>query len=154
MGKQLATGYAPVLLQMYATAAFEFDQADNGWLMAGNAFMRAVFLIFIFPRIISAGRIWFARLMRKPEQAAASAPEPPCDEALPTDPREFDATIGTQSEEEPVIPKPVDEKVAYEFDLFFLRWSLVVDGALTAGAAFATQGWHLYLGMDVAISSR
>ena len=50
----VATDYAPLLIQMYATAAFDFDQADNGWLMSEFAFMRSLFLIFLFPRMISS----------------------------------------------------------------------------------------------------
>lgn len=34
------------------------------------------------------------------------------------------------------------------FDLHFLRWSLVVDGIFTATSAWATKGWHIYLGMN------
>ncbi|KAK0386044.1 hypothetical protein NLU13_5881 [Sarocladium strictum] len=52
----LATGYVPLLIQMYATAAFEFSQGDNGWLMAEFAFVRGLFLMLLFPRIISWGR--------------------------------------------------------------------------------------------------
>lgn len=53
---QLATGYVPLLIQMYATAAFEFNQGDNGWLMAEFAFVRGFFLMLLFPRIIGWGR--------------------------------------------------------------------------------------------------
>ena len=130
-----------MLLQMYATAAFGFGQGENGWLMSGNAFARSVFLIFMFPRIIGAGRSWFSSRARR---STRTTPEPGV--VLPTDPRGFDAPTGTQSDEEPVVPDKTDEKAAFAFDLLFLRWSLVVDGALTAGAAFATRSWHMYLG--------
>jgi hypothetical protein len=33
------------------------------------------------------------------------------------------------------------------FDLIFLRYSLVVDGAFITMAAFATRQWHIYLGI-------
>uniref|UniRef100_A0A0B7KMX4 Major facilitator superfamily (MFS) profile domain-containing protein n=1 Tax=Bionectria ochroleuca TaxID=29856 RepID=A0A0B7KMX4_BIOOC len=117
----LATGYAPLLIQMYATGNLGFSQADNGWLMSGFAMMRALFLI-------------------SAEQT---------DEAqLPTDPAEFDAPVGDQADEEPVKP-PAHSKQGdrneYLFDLVFLRWSLLVDGALTTLAAFATEKWHIYL---------
>ena len=172
----LATGYAPVLLQMYATATFEFNQANNGWLMSGNSFMRAIFLIFMFPRIIDAGRAWFTRLAqeersllsltRKPARWTRTTSHIIVDD-IPTEPAQFDAPTGTQLEEEPVLVRvptterhaddghssgddsedtaTEDEKAAYAFDLFFLRWSLLVDGVITAGAALATQGWHMYL---------
>ena len=178
---QLATGYAPLLIQMYATAAFDFNQGDNGWLMFEFALMRSMFLIFMFPSIISWGR----RLM-KPASAAAGTPgavdgEVPNgdvphgdvpngtlpngsvtsggvpngtlpkadvpDSRLPTEPGEFDAPAGEQADEEPVMPPKKDsEREGTRFDLVFLRWSLVVDGALTTVAAFATQRWHIYLG--------
>jgi len=41
--------------------------------------------------------------------------------------------------------EPLQEDEDTTFDLFFLRWSLVVDGVLTTGAAFATKGWHIYV---------
>lgn len=216
----LATGYAPTLLQMYATATFDFNQANNGWLMSGNGFVRAFFLIFMFPRIIDSGRAWFARLSRDERKAkrkarrrssasssrsatkkkarkedaknygttttvtststsssssssaAPTAVATPEITEIPTEPEQFDAPMGTQIEEEPILVRvstaerrhvPVDvdeddsdaedaalaaadeEKAAYAFDLFFLRWSLLVDGIITAGAALATQGWHMYL---------
>ncbi|CAK7205804.1 hypothetical protein SEUCBS139899_008583 [Sporothrix eucalyptigena] len=197
----LATGYAPVLLQMYATATFDFNQANNGWLMSGNGFVRAFFLIFLFPRIIDAGRAWFARLARderrvkrkdrrssssstnkktkKPQQStygatdsSSSTPVAPEITEIPTEPEQFDVPTGTQIEEEPILVRVStaerrhvehddndiesndedaaeaaadEEKAAYAFDLFFLRWSLLVDGIITAGAALATQGWHMYL---------
>jgi len=170
----LATGYAPILLQMYATATFDFDQANNGWLLSSNSFMRAVFLIFIFPRIIDRGRIWWsggaaaetaegqpASLTTTTATTTATAPPQPKrnpespatdDDDIPTQPEEFEAPLPTQVEEEPVVPKRIDEKSAFAFDLFFLRWSLLVDGALTAGAGFATQGWHMYLGQFCGLS--
>ncbi|KAF7549469.1 hypothetical protein G7Z17_g6350 [Cylindrodendrum hubeiense] len=135
----LATGYAPLLIQMYATAAFEFNQNDNGWLMAEFAFMRSFFLIFLFPYIISWGRHWMS---------PASIPTPEGDEPalLPTSPGNFDATIGEQVAEEPAEPLKVTKgDTGSHFDLVFLRWSLVVDGALTTVAGFATRRWHIYL---------
>lgn len=160
---QVATGYAPTLIQMYATAEFGFSQGDNGYLMAGNALMRAFFLILLFPRIIARGRAWFAaraHARRRPGSAvvagktawdggeAARGGSETADGMLPTDPRQFEAPSAAQADEgEPVvIPDPAVEKLACQFDLFFLRWSLLVDGLLTAVTAFATRGWHVYLG--------
>lgn len=147
---KLSTGYAPLLIQMYATAAFDFDQAANGWLMSEFAFMRSFFLIFIFPPVISWGRS-FMQLKR---ERGGPSPEPQVVESghaaaaeLPTDPAIFDATHGEQAETEPVgPPRPTEDREACHFDLIFLRWSLVVDGALTTVAAFATKPWHIYLG--------
>jgi hypothetical protein len=134
---------------MYATAVFNFDQNNNGFLMSGNAFVRSIFLLFIFPKIIDSGRKWFARrLARKPVH---NEPQPSSD--IPTEPQDFDFQTGELPQEEPTVPKPVDEKTAYAFDLFFLRWSLLVDGALMAAAGLATRGWHMYLGKNLRTGS-
>ncbi|KAB5575323.1 hypothetical protein GE09DRAFT_591239 [Coniochaeta sp. 2T2.1] len=144
----LATGYAPLLIQMYATAAFDFNQADNGWLMSGYAFMRSIFLIFMFPRIISLGRHWLSS--RRGSNNNNNDDDRPKDQLqetgdlLPTEPEEFGAGVVNQGEGEPVPTEPLQEDEDTTFDLFFLRWSLVVDGLLTTGAAFATRGWHIY----------
>ncbi|CAI6097676.1 unnamed protein product [Clonostachys chloroleuca] len=139
----LATGYAPLLIQMYATGNLGFSQADNGWLMSGFAMMRALFLISAFPKIISSGRRWMT-----PPSTPEEANEQTDEAQLPTDPAGFDAPVGDQADEEPVKP-PAHSKQGdrneYLFDLVFLRWSLLVDGALTTLAAFATEKWHIYL---------
>lgn len=140
---QLATGYAPLLIQMYATAAFDFSQGDNGWLMAEFAFMRSLFLIFLFPRIISLGRRFTTRTSCSTPAANGDANGRP----IPTEPGQFHATAGEQADEEPVqAPETSQDRREFLFDLIFLRWSLVVDGALTTVAAFATKRWHIYLG--------
>jgi hypothetical protein len=145
---QLATGYAPLLIQMYATAVFEFQQGDNGWLMSGFAFMRAAFLIVLFPRIISRGRRWYkwqSRTARSRETTRRQS-EPQSPPRPATNPEELDVPIGSFAEEEPVQATEVAEDEGTAFDLFFLRISLVVDGILTMCAAFATKSWHIYLG--------
>lgn len=139
---------------MYATASFDFDQADNGWLMAEFAFMRSLFLMFLFPRIISLGRRLTSSKKATPAAEDGGALEStPSDsgtfvdvdaaQALPREPGAFHATSGEQADEEPV--QPPASKGDFGFDLVFLRWSLVVDGALTTVAAFATKRWHIYL---------
>lgn len=122
--------------------------------MTGFAFMRSLFLIFLFPRIIALGRRWTTKKNPQgpPSQecpdngAAVVSPD-----ELPTSPGEFDAPEpGEQSETEPILPPHHREgpgSSLYVFDLIFLRWSLVVDGAFTLVAAFATKSWHIYLGM-------
>ncbi|UNI22280.1 hypothetical protein JDV02_008182 [Purpureocillium takamizusanense] len=162
----LATGYAPLLIQMYATAAFEFNQADNGWLMSEFSLMRSLFLILLFPRVISWGR----RLMlAAPRGGGASRPasrgrarhgggggggdddddDNNNDEAsalLVTAPGQLDAAAGEQVHSEAVLLAESDAgRDDCLFDLILLRWSLVVDGALTTIAAFATKRWHIYL---------
>ncbi|KAL2137750.1 hypothetical protein VTI28DRAFT_8385 [Corynascus sepedonium] len=128
----LATGYAPLLIQMYATAVFGFKQGDNGWLMSEFAFMRAAFLIFLFPRIINKGRRWY--LTRGQQEGSGSA-------SLATNSEELGVPVRGIAEEEPV--RSAEEGTA--FDLFFLRISLVVDGVMTMCATFATKNWHIYL---------
>ena len=134
---------------MYATAIFNFNQANNGWLMAEFAVMRSMFLIFLFPPIISGGRRWLSK------KQASAAKEPPSPGELPTNSGEFNATVGEQTVEEPVEPpKENDDRDGCEFDLIFLRWSLVVDGALTTVTAFATKSWHIYLGKPIVLCGR
>lgn len=157
----LATGYAPLLIQMYATAYFDFSQADNGWLMSGNALMRSFFLFFIFPRIIDAGRRWWvsgagqhgAGAPSRRRGAGDAGEESDALTRIPSRPEEIDAPMaGNQAEEEPLAQQQAkgssyeEERAACRFDLFFLRWSLVVDGILTAGVVLCTKKWHIYLG--------
>lgn len=134
---------------MYATAAFDFNQADNGWLMSEFAFMRSIFLILIFPRIINFGRHLLKRTPSSaPDDTDDSSISTTADDQLPTEPGDFDAATGEQADIEPT--KPISSaghhREVGHFDLIFLRWSLVVDGALTTVVAFATKRWHIYLG--------
>lgn len=152
---KLATDYAPLLIQMYATAAFNFNQASNGLLMSEFALCRGIFLLFIFPRIINFGRRMSAS--RRAGAAVETEGEESCDTdgtltpaSLPTDPREFDASMGTIASDEPMKPaRTKEDELDPQFDLTFLRWSLIVDGGFTTVAAFATEPWHIYLGMDI-----
>ncbi|KAF4984886.1 hypothetical protein FZEAL_39 [Fusarium zealandicum] len=140
----LATGYAPILIQMYATAAFGFNQGNNGWLMSEFAIMRSFFLILLFPRIITWGR---SRISSSAEQSdVQDEADETSAQNFTTSAGEFDATLGEQTDHEPYeSPHSSKEDDGCLFDLIFLRWSLVVDGALTAVAAFATRPWHIYL---------
>lgn len=167
---QLATGYAPFLIQMYATAAFSFDQSSNGWLMAEFALVRGIFLILVFPPIIDWGRrIWKtpSTTTKSPTTNTTSSStntnnyntinggangstngnDSPDQGQFPTSPSAFESASNPNgpSDLEPVKPPPVTARESYHFDLVFLRWSLVVDGALTTVAAYATAPWHIYL---------
>lgn len=137
---------------MYATAAFDFDQGDNGWLMAEFAFMRSLFLIFMFPRIISLGRRLTSSKKTAPTAGTSGVGDSSLSDSdtdvdsspiIPREPGAFHATAGEQADEEPV--QPPASRGDFLFDLIFLRWSLIVDGALTTVAAFATKRWHIYL---------
>ncbi|KAK0667085.1 hypothetical protein QBC41DRAFT_366416 [Cercophora samala] len=138
----LATGYAPLLMQLYATAKFDFKQTENGWLTSGFAFMRGMFLIFAFPRIITRGRCWYGHHSDSDSGGNGATAASPY---LATNPEEFEAPIGSFAEQEPVDAEPVKEDEGTEFDLYFLRISLVVDGILTMCTAFATERWHIFL---------
>lgn len=114
---KFATAYVPFLAQMYATAEFGFDQGENGWLMSEFSLLRGLFLVVAFPRIIKWGRLF---LSRAEGQKGGNILE-----------HEIDSDAGYK---------------AQSFDLVFLRWSLVVDGLLTASTALATKKWHIYFG--------
>ncbi|KAF7549532.1 hypothetical protein G7Z17_g6324 [Cylindrodendrum hubeiense] len=134
----LATGYAPILIQMYSTAAFNFLPTENSYLMASNSLIRGIFLMVFFPRIISSGRKWFSDSNPK-ESIQVPA------EAIVTN-ESMDLVAGTPVGQEPILVViDVEDRSGQAFDLFFLRWSLVVDGVVTASTAFATREWHIYL---------
>ncbi|KAI6279460.1 hypothetical protein MCOR28_000865 [Pyricularia oryzae] len=139
----LATGYVTTLVQLYTSNTFGFTQADNGRLISGNALMRAGFLTFMFPKIIDWGRTWF---IKASHTQPSEVETPPLE--MPTDPRLFNAPTGVQGEDqplEPMAPAPVEETAGRGFDLYFLRSSLLVDAAVTSVAAYATEGWHMYI---------
>ena len=109
----------------------------------------------MFPRIISVGRQWFKKTSGVVHGNNGTAPElVKDDDPIPTSPAQFEVPVGSNAGDEPVVPPPrdptseVDPSHICAFDLFFLRWSLIVDGALTTVAAFATQKWHIYLGLS------
>ncbi|RTE79517.1 hypothetical protein BHE90_005978 [Fusarium euwallaceae] len=142
----LATDYAPFMIQMYATAEFNFDQAENGWLMSGWAVMRSIFLLLLFPYIITRGRTWVAS---RGLYGVANTNEQPSE----TTPyyEDFDTLTDSQARSESTSTQSSDPDSSHlGFDLFFLRWSLVIDGVLTTIAAFATHRWHIYLGSGAA----
>lgn len=133
---------------MFATAVFEFDQGDNGWLMAEFAFVRSLFLIFIFPPLIDLGRRWTTKRPASAPPAIQNGEL--ASDQLPTSPGQFDTTLGEQTNEEPVkAVQNANEEDSRVFDLIFLRWNLLFDGALTTIAAFATKRWHIYLGTSI-----
>ncbi|KAI0880639.1 uncharacterized protein GGS22DRAFT_174411 [Annulohypoxylon maeteangense] len=136
-----ASGYAPILLQMYGTSEFNFGTTENGYLMFGNSAIRGIFLLLMFPKIISSGRIWFNGTPAHTERRG-SEPE----FHIPVNPEDFEAVEGGEVPQEPVqVPDPDDEDSGTGFDLFFVRWSLVVDSLVTFFAGFSTDGWQVYL---------
>ncbi|KAK4699908.1 hypothetical protein P7C70_g6346, partial [Phenoliferia sp. Uapishka_3] len=136
----LALAYVPLMLQMTATNEYGFKPSDNGYLLSFNAGIRGCFLMFIFPRIISAGRVWYTSL--SPPVLPPSPPTPP----LGTHVEDFEPTSVMGEATEPVLPpKPTDVAHGSQFDLLFVRCSMVLDGLLTGGMVFASKGAHMYL---------
>lgn len=155
----LATGYIPVLLQMYATDAFEFGAHENGWLISINCMIRGLFLTLAFPYIISRGRKWLdARHACQREQqnprlrprstSAISAKDIEAIRAMPTSPTSLASTLGpTNASTEPTpSPAPSEpEKESFAFDLHYVKFSLIADGIITALATFTHKPWQVYL---------
>ncbi|KAI5920954.1 major facilitator superfamily domain-containing protein [Camillea tinctor] len=135
-----ASGYAPVLLQMYATSEFDFGTTENGYLMFGNSLIRGLFLLLMFPKIISSGRDWFNGT--HVEESAKHTSE----SHIPISPQDFEVAEGDEVPQEPTqVPDPDEEDSGTGFDLFFVRWSLVIDSLVTFFAAFSSNGWQVYL---------
>jgi hypothetical protein len=140
----LATGYIPVLLQMYSTDVFGFGTTENGYLISIYSLLRGLFLMFAFPRLISLGRklstrengVVYANERGNIDSVQDESVDPA--NSATVDPMEDDETL-----EEPV--KRNDRNQTFEFDLFYTKISLIADGILTGTATFITQGWQLYL---------
>ncbi|KAI8943348.1 hypothetical protein NX059_001365 [Plenodomus lindquistii] len=136
----LATGYIPVLLQMYATSKFQFSTSENGGLIFLYSSLRGAFLSLLFPRIIAAGREWFAG--SKEEEVDI---EPPVHvHVIPPTPA-VQEVLDPLNNEDATNPPLEDEKETFEFDLFYARFSLLADGLLTGLAVFVSQGWQMYI---------
>ncbi|KAI1331670.1 major facilitator superfamily transporter [Xylariaceae sp. FL0255] len=150
-----ASGYAPLLLQLYGTSEFHFTTTENGWLMFGISSIRGLFLLFMFPKIISTGRIWLNG--RSPEPSPSTRTEGQQgraipDHTIPADPADFSfSEAGQEVPQEPIEAPPInderdeDEDSGTGFDLLFVRWSLVVDSLVTLFAGFSSHGWQVYL---------
>jgi MFS family permease len=138
----LATGYQSVLLQMYGTDVYHFGTTQNGYLISLNIFVRGIFLMFAFPRIISAGRGWFSRI-KKTKDAAGNAPR---ESSVQQGGSEVVGPLDEEAEEEPLQPAKLNnEQETFDFDLQYTRYSLLVDGILTGSAMFISNGWQLFL---------
>lgn len=142
----LATAYVGQLLQQYSMSAFHFEASQNSALMALTLVVRGLFLMFIFPVIISRGRKWFDKSIPPTSAATRDA-----EAIIPTHPADLDpAPPLVSAVEEPVqAPAAPPTPESGEFDLFFLRYSYLVDGVLTMCAAFISEGWQFYLRKSV-----
>lgn len=156
----LATGYAPILIQMYSTTAFNFSPKENGYLMAMNSFIRGIYLMLFFPKIIALGRKWYSSkgtivpmVISSDSSLTGNSPSTNKTSSVFCDVTPFEDadsipstdTIETTQEHSESCMKNGD-KAGCDFDLAFLRWSLVVDGLVTASTAFAVRSWQIYLG--------
>ncbi|EKD15409.1 major facilitator superfamily transporter [Drepanopeziza brunnea f. sp. 'multigermtubi' MB_m1] len=139
----LATGFIPVLLQMYATDVYAFGATENGYLISLNSFIRGIFLTFVFPVIISYGRARYSN----PKHVKDCEPSPESDTNLPTEPSDFAATaeVGERDEEPMPMPHLENGGETFDFDLQYSRWSILADSLLTGCATFVTEGWQLYV---------
>ena len=141
----LATGYIPTMLQMFSTDIYGFGTRDNGILISMNSMLRGLFLTFIFPHIIAFGRKHVTRRKEARERSSrsTSGTATPFDA---TDPREIDAADAMENEQEPLQPQKLQSKQeTFDFDLIYTRYSLLLDGIITATATFITQGWQIYV---------
>ncbi len=138
-----ATGYIPVLLQMYSTSEFNFGTKQNGGLIFIYSLLRGSYLTLVFPRVIAYGRKWFQRPNKKTVVVAEGAEEPLLhDQQIQAN--EID-TVEPLENEEPAAPPRNKEDETFEFDLFYARFSLLLDGFLTGLAVFLSQGWQMYI---------
>jgi hypothetical protein len=109
--------------------------------MSANALSRALFLTLAFPRIIASGRKWYTTSSEPP-------PETHIVDRPPTSTVAHEGQTVTGEAEEPALPpEPTDVDHGSQFDLVFVRWSMIVDALLTAMTMFASEAWHMYLGM-------
>ena len=155
-----ATGYIPVLLQMYATDVFGFNATDNSKLISLNFVIRACYLTFAFPAIIDFGRAWMEKRDKKkqanPRRKSTAQSE---SEAIPTDPDVLASAAlpageaNTDEPEEPIKRTVTNQSTrskneaeeSFAFDLLYTRYSLILDGVLTFLATFTGKGWHMYV---------
>jgi MFS family permease len=131
----LATGYITALLQLYSTDVLGFGPGDNGIIISLNFFLRGLFLAMAFPRIIKAGRKW----MQKRKHSTIESVQ-----QIPSEANDMAAI--DEAEQEPIDPvKSHEEETNYDFDLFYCKFSLILDGILTGGATFVRQRWQMYV---------
>ncbi|KAJ7747830.1 hypothetical protein B0H16DRAFT_1888685, partial [Mycena metata] len=121
----LATQYVPMMLQLSATNRYGYTPGDNGKMMSLNSISRALFLTFACPRIIKGGRVWFHARQRRRINGIT------------------ETTGGSED-------AAVLEKIAGSgFDLEFVRWSILVDAAITALVGLNSQSWHMLAAVTI-----
>ncbi|ODN82295.1 hypothetical protein L202_02573 [Cryptococcus amylolentus CBS 6039] len=137
----LATGYVHIGLQLVGTSVFRFLPGQNSIMLSLNLMVKALFLSICFPRIIKHGRRWVSR------RPTLSAPPPRY--YHPEEASQVEEPDPASFPQRDLPASPADKPHGSIFDLHFLRWSIFVDGVLTALTAFSTNNWHLYLAAGV-----
>ncbi|KAJ7739842.1 major facilitator superfamily domain-containing protein [Mycena metata] len=123
----LGTQYVPTMLQMTATNRYGYTPGDNGRMMSLNAIFRALFLTFAFPWIIKNGRIRFdARQQRRANSAGVT-----------------ESTVDSED------VAAVNKTRGNEFDLEYVRLSIVVDVVVTALIGLNSQPWHMLAAVTI-----
>jgi hypothetical protein len=132
-------------LQMYSTDAFGFTPNENGWLISLNCLVRGGFLTLAFPAIISHGRKWLDKRIKS--KRSTPTVHFKGSDYLPSAPAHLASVPGADNDEtEPIDPPPPSTEIeTYEFDLFYIKLSLIADGILTACATFTNHGWQMYV---------
>lgn len=101
----LATGYIAMALQLVATNVFDFKPDTSGYMLSLTLVVRAFFLSVCFPKIISAGRKWYAE---HPERFSASTSKL----ASPASPGS--PSLSPSEAEEALLPAPADSVQSYD----------------------------------------
>ena len=154
-----ATGYIPVLLQMYATDVFGFGASDNSKLISLNFVIRACYLTFAFPAIINFGRGWMEKREkaepqhRRPSEIHRQRDDIPTDPGILSEAALPAGEANTAEPDEPITRTLTNQSTrskneaeeSFAFDLLYTRYSLILDGVLTFLATFAVHGWQMYV---------
>lgn len=112
--------------------------------------VRAIFLSICFPRIITYGR----KLLSHRTVPSDTADTFSSDEGYAEE-NHLENTSQAEQPDDMGVPredqarKPTDLLHGSTFDLYFLRWSIFIDGLLTGLTTLSTKGWHLYLAAGV-----
>jgi MFS family permease len=138
----LATGYIVILLQQYATSEFHFGTKDNGYLIFMYSSLRGAFLSLLFPRIIARGRNWLQS--RNPACRDQPHDEEPLLRGATITPNEIESSDILENDETSNLSLH-GEQETFAFDLFYARFSVLVDSVLTGSAMFVTRGWQMYI---------
>ncbi|CAD6580355.1 MAG: hypothetical protein TREMPRED_002714 [Tremellales sp. Tagirdzhanova-0007] len=134
----LATGYVSIGLQLFAQNRYAFRPVQSGLMLSLTLLVKAFFLSICFPRIISSGRRWLSR-------SSTSSPTVRSTADRPDDPSQSDPTDAISSVTHDSAISPVDARHGSTFDLFFLQWSIFLDGVLTALVTLSSRGWHMFI---------